>query len=137
MGKITVPAQTGRLGEVLDFAGNAARGMGLDAKQLNDVNIAVEEIFVNISSYAYPSGEGEVTVAVSADSGKLVIEFVDSGTPFDPLANADPDTTLSADEREIGGLGIFMVKKLMDNVSYKFDNGKNILTIEKIYEYES
>jgi anti-sigma regulatory factor (Ser/Thr protein kinase) len=131
MGQITVPAQTGRLEEVLDFAGNAARDMGLAAKQLNNVNIAVEEVFVNISSYAYPSGEGEVAICVSSEPGRLVIEFRDGGTPYDPLDKTDPDTTLSADEREIGGLGILMVKKLMDDVRYRYEDGKNILTLVK------
>ena len=131
MGKITVPAQTGRLEEVLDFAGNAARDASLDAKQLNHIKIAMEEIFVNIASYAYPSGDGEVTVSVFAEPDKLVIEFSDGGTPYDPLAKADPDTTLSADEREMGGLGIFLVKTLMDGVRYRYEGGKNIFTLEK------
>jgi anti-sigma regulatory factor (Ser/Thr protein kinase) len=128
---ITVPAQTGRLDEVLTFAGGAARDAGLDIKQLNNVSIAVEEIFVNIAHYAYPSGEGDVTVSVTVSQDRLTIEFRDSGTPYDPLAKTDPDTSLSADEREIGGLGVFMVKKLMDGVSYRYEDGKNILTMFK------
>jgi len=138
MKRLTIPALIERVEEVLGFAENTARVMGLDAKQINNVVIAVEEIFVNIASYAYLSNasstrlcDGEVTISVSTDSGRFIIEFADSGMPYDPLAKAEPDTTLSIDEREIGGLGIFMVKKLMDDVCYKYEDGKNILTIYK------
>ena len=133
MEMLTVSAQTEYLEEVLDFAGNIARDAGLEAKEINNVCIAVEEVFVNIASYAYPSDDGEVTISVFADSGKLIIEFEDSGTPYDPLAKADPDVSLSAGEREIGGLGIFMVKELMDDVVYRYEDGKNILTIYYLY----
>ena len=131
MGKITVPANTDYFEEVLNFAENAMRDAGLDKKTQNNINTAIEEIFVNISSYAYPSNEGKVTVFIYADQDMVIAEFHDEGTPYDPLAKADPDTTLSADEREIGGLGIFMVKKLMDEVRYEHRDGCNILTISK------
>ena len=131
MEQITVPAKADRLDEVFGLVEGAMQGLGMDTKQQNTVKIAVEEIFVNIASYAYPSGEGEAAVFVSAGPEKLTIEFQDSGTPYDPLAKADPDTSLSADERQIGGLGIFMVKKMMDAVTYRYEDGKNILTIEK------
>ena len=144
MKKLTVPAQIDSLEKVLGFTGNLTQEIGLETKQLNNVGIAVEEVFVNIASYAYPSDtsptsnasiaklcDGEVTISVSTDSGKLIIEFADNGMPYDPLVKADPDTTLPIDEREIGGLGIFMVKKLMDDVRYRYEDGKNILTIYK------
>jgi len=126
---LTVPAQIENLEEVMSFAGSVAQDARLDVKQIINVCIAVEEVFVNIAKYAYTSGAGEVTISASVDSGKLIIEFADSGTPYNPLAKADPDVTLPADEREIGGLGIFMVKKLMDDVVYRYEDGKNILTI--------
>jgi len=138
MKELTVPAQIDSLEEVLEFAENIVRDLGFDAKHSNNIGIAVEEIFVNIASYAYPFNAsharqcyGEVTISVSCDSGRLIIEFKDNGMPYDPLAKADPDLTLSIDEREIGGLGIFMVKKLMDDVCYRHEDGKNILTIYK------
>jgi anti-sigma regulatory factor (Ser/Thr protein kinase) len=144
MKQLTVPAQIVFLEEVLDFTENKARDAGLDAKQLLNVGIAVEEIFVNITSYAYPSNtslaseaslaklcNGEVTISVFVDSGRFIIEFTDTGMPYDPLAKDDPDTTQTAEEREIGGLGIFMVKNLMDDVRYRYEDGKNILTIYK------
>jgi anti-sigma regulatory factor (Ser/Thr protein kinase) len=126
---ITVPAQTGRLDEVLAFVGGALRSAGIERQ--NSISIAVEEIFVNIAHYAYPSGEGGIDVSVCIEQNRLTIEFRDSGTPYDPLAKTDPDTALSADDREIGGLGIFMVKKLMDDVCYRYEDGKNILSIHK------
>jgi len=131
MEQITVPAITDRLDEVFNFIESAMRNAGMDDRQQNNIKIAVEEIFVNIVSYAFPTGEGEVSVSVTAVSDKLSIEFCDSGTPYDPLAKADPDISLSADEREIGGLGIYMVKKMMDDVCYRYEDGKNILIIEK------
>jgi sigma-B regulation protein RsbU (phosphoserine phosphatase) len=130
MQEITLPAHIERLGEVIGFIENAMRDAALDKKQRINVNIAVEEIFVNIARYAYTSGEGDVTISVSADENKITIEFSDGGTPYNPLDKPDPDTSLSADEREIGGLGIFMVKQMMDGMRYRYENGRNILIIE-------
>ena len=97
------------------------------------IDVAVEELFVNIASYAYGDGNGKAVVQVSVHEEPLSVEitFIDHGKQYDPLAKADPDTTLSVKERKKGGLGIFMVKKSMDNVSYEYKNGKNILTIKK------
>ena len=97
------------------------------------IDVAVEELFVNIASYAYGDGNGKAAVQVSVHEEPLSVEitFIDNGVQYDPLAKADPDTTLSAKERKKGGLGIFMVKKSMDNVSYEYKDGKNILTITK------
>jgi len=128
---ITVPAYVERLDEVFGLIDEAMTSTGTDAKTQNNMRIAVEEIFVNIASYAYPSGEGEVTVSVTASADRLVFVFADSGTPYDPLAKADPDTTLAAEERDIGGLGIFMVKKMMDDVGYEYRDGQNILAMSK------
>ena len=97
------------------------------------IDVAVEELFVNIASYAYEHGEGVAVVQVTVHEEPLSVEitFIDNGIQYDPLAKPDPDTTLSAKERKKGGLGIFMVKKTMDNVSYEYKDGKNILTITK------
>ena len=94
--------------------------------------IAAEEIFVNIASYAYGDKEGEAEIKTSIDlGGCFEIEFRDSGIPYNPLEKEDPDTTLSAEERNIGGLGIFMVKKSMDDVKYEYKEGKNCLVLQK------
>ena len=93
----------------------------------------MDELFSNIACYAYPPGTGTVTlrVEVAEDPSLATLTFIDSGVPYDPLSRADPDTTLSAEERKIGGLGIYMVKKSMDGVSYAYEDGKTILTIKK------
>lgn len=97
------------------------------------IDVAVEELFVNISSYAYDQEIGIAVVQVTMHEEPLSMEitFIDSGKPYDPLAKPDPDTTLSAKERKKGGLGIFMVKNSMDDVTYEYKDGKNILTIKK------
>ena len=129
--EIKVPAEIDHLDNVLDFVNAAIDDLNADLKFSNNINIAVEEIFVNIAHYAYPEGDGDVIVSVLISDNNVTIEFTDSGIPYNPLEKADPDTTLSADERSIGGLGIFMVKKLMDTMSYRYDNNKNILSMTK------
>lgn len=94
---------------------------------------AFEEIFVNVARYAYPNRLGNVTVAVSIIENTIAVTLKDSGIPFDPLSKEDPDITLSAEDREIGGLGILMVKKIMDDVTYAYRNGMNVLTMIKSY----
>ena len=100
-------------------------------KIMVQISIAVEEIFVNIAHYAYPDGNGTMTYKLETDTSSVKITFIDAGIPFDPLSKPDPDISLSADERPIGGLGIYMVKKSMDDVRYANVDGKNILTICK------
>ncbi len=98
------------------------------------IDIAVEELFVNIAHYAYnpETGPATVRVEVEKEPPAVTITFIDNGVPYDPLAREDPDITLSAEERQIGGLGIFMVKKSMDNIEYEYKNGQNILRIRKL-----
>ena len=97
------------------------------------IDIAIDELFGNIVHYAYNPEVGPVTVRVEVTEDPLAVSitFIDNGVPYDPLAKTDPDVTLSAEEREIGGLGIFMVKKSMDEISYEYRSGQNILTIKK------
>ena len=96
------------------------------------IDLAVEEIFVNIVLYAYAPGTGMAAVSFELTDNRVArIIFEDSGVPYDPLAKEDPDITLNAEDRSVGGLGIFMVKKTMDNVHYIYSEGKNILTLEK------
>ena len=97
------------------------------------VDVAVEELFVNIAHYAYAPDTGSATIRVAPrqDPKGVAITFVDRGVPYDPLAKEDPDVTLSAEERQIGGLGIYMVKKSMDDMQYEYRDGQNVLTIVK------
>ena len=99
------------------------------------VGIAVEELYSNIANYAYNPEVGPATIQVEVTEDPLcvIITFLDQGKPYDPLKHEDPDITLSLDEREAGGLGIFMVKQTMDDVQYRYENGKNILTIRKTW----
>jgi len=97
------------------------------------IDIAIDELFSNIAYYAYNPDVGPATVRVEVveDPMAVVITFIDNGVPYDPLAREDPDTTLSAEERDLGGLGIYMVKKSMDEVTYEYKDGQNILKIKK------
>ena len=132
--QLTVEAETDKLDEVLEFVGSILEEAGCSMKAKLQLDVAVEEIFVNIAHYAYGDSKGTARIAVEIeDSPKAaVIEFRDTGMQFDPLAKPDPDTTLSADQRQIGGLGIFMVKKSMDDVSYRYEDGQNIFTMRKL-----
>ena len=112
--------------------------MNLEAAEVSmkaqmQIAVAVEEIFVNICKYAYHPDKGRAVVRVEVvdDPVQVKITFVDHGKPYDPLLKDDPDVTLSAEEREIGGLGIFMVKQSMDAVEYEYKDGSNILTLVK------
>ena len=129
--ELTTKAKTENLDEVLDFIDEALEDLGCNMKTVNQINIAAEEIFVNIAHYAYGNGEGDAKITVSEKDGQVDISFADRGTPYNPLERADPDVTLSAEEREIGGLGVFLVKKLMDGVSYEYKDGCNIFTMSK------
>ena len=126
----TFKAEKEEFENVTSFVSGILENAGCDAKLLMNMELAVEEIFVNIASYAYTDG-GTVDVAVDVDNNNAIIKFIDSGVEFNPLAKDDPDITLSASERKIGGLGIFMVKKLVDDIAYEYKNGKNILSITK------
>ena len=133
MKELTVKAATENLDEVTRFVDEELESADCSMKVQMQVELAVEEIFVNIANYAYSPEVGTATVSVElTDDGALLrIVFKDNGTPYDPLAKEDPDVTLSAQDRSIGGLGIYMTKKSMDNVSYEYKDGQNVLTLEK------
>lgn len=133
MKKLTVPAELERLLEVLEFIDRELDEHGCPLKQKMQIDIAVEEIYVNIARYAYHPETGNATIqcVVGGDPLTVSIQFQDGGKPYNPLEKSDPDTTLSAEERDIGGLGIYMVKKSMDDIGYEYKDGRNILTINK------
>ena len=134
MKQLKVKADTAELDNVLSFADAILEELGCSVKAQMQIEIAIEEIFVNIAHYAYPEAEGEAVISVDSGEGPSVtITFEDEGIQYDPLKNEDPDITLSAEDRPIGGLGIFMVKKSMDEVSYEYKDGKNRLTIKKSF----
>ncbi len=137
MNQLTVEAKTENLGLVLDFINAELEAHKCNMKTQMQIDVAVEEIFVNIAHYAYKPGSGDATVVCQIHQKPLVnaeICFIDSGIPFNPLERADPDVHLSLEARQIGGLGIFMVKKSMDSVKYKFEDGKNIFIMTKYFQ---
>ena len=131
--ELEIEAASENLAEVLTFLEERLETADCSPKARMQIQVAVEEIFVNISSYAYQPETGKATVRVEVSDNPVgvTITFVDHGVPYDPLAKADPDVTASAEGRPIGGLGIFMTKKLMDDVSYEYREGRNILTLKK------
>lgn len=133
MRELTIAATLENLAQVQAFVEEELEKHDCPMKAIMQVSIAVEEIYVNIAHYAYHPEVGEATIrcSVGGEPLQVIIQFLDSGRPFDPLAKEDADTTLSAEEREAGGLGILMVKKSMDSVEYAYENGKNVLTIKK------
>ena len=133
MKELEVVAVTDNLDQVIEFVDEQLEEFECSPKTQMQVELAVEEIFVNIANYAYPPGSGKawISTGISEDGSKLTIVFKDSGVQYDPLAKPDPDITLSASDRNIGGLGIFMTKKSMDDISYEYKDNKNILTLKK------
>jgi sigma-B regulation protein RsbU (phosphoserine phosphatase) len=129
----TFPARTEVLSDVLGFVDQTLESCECPMKIQTAICVAIEEVFVNVAHYAYTDGEGDVTLGIEFDAASREITFrmTDKGTPFDPLKKPDPDITLSVEEREIGGLGIFITKKTMDTVSYAYENGENVLTMIK------
>ena len=121
------------LGRVLEFVDGELEALDCPQKTQMKIDVAVEEIFVNIAHYAYKpeTGLALIRIETGSDQKRISITFRDWGVPYDPLAKPDPDVTLSAEERQIGGLGIFMVKKSMDEMKYEYADGQNVLTIVK------
>ena len=133
MKEITIAATVENIDVVTDFVNEQLESCDCPIKAQMQIDIAIDELFSNIAHYAYNPETGDATVRVEVveDPMAVVITFIDKGIPYDPLKKADPITALSAEEREIGGLGIFMVKKSMDEVTYEYKDGQNILTIKK------
>ena len=133
MKELIIEADGMNLPEVQAFIDEQLEEAGCPMLTQTTIDITVEELFVNIASYAYSDGKGNAAVQVTMREEPLSVEitFIDSGVQYNPLAKPDPDTTLSVKECKKGGLGIFMVKNTMDDISYEYKDGKNILTIKK------
>ena len=140
MKELTVPAVVENLEQVISFVDELLALYDCPMEAQFQIDVAVEEIYVNIAHYAYRPYIGEATIRSQVSERPpldFVIQLLDSGVPYDPLSHADPDITLSADQRDVGGLGIYMVKTSMDDVSYRYENGKNILTLKKTVHPQS
>lgn len=133
MNEMTVKAKIENIPAVTAFVDEQLEACGCPVKAQMQIDVAIDELFSNIAHYAYHPGEGPATVRVEIRENPplAVITFIDSGIPYDPLKKEDPDILLSAEERGVGGLGIYMVKKSMDKISYEYKDGQNILTIRK------
>ena len=131
---LVVPAEAENMQKVFDFVDQLLEAADCPPKAAMQIDVVVEEIFTNNVKYAYAPDKGDVTIRVDvSEEPAVTLTFINSGTPFDPLALEDPDITLPAEERQIGGLGILMVKKMMDEVTYEFKDGKNILRVKKAF----
>ena len=131
--ELELEAVAENLAQVQAFVDERLEKAGCPMKAQMEIDVAVEEIFVNIASYAYApdTGKAVVRVEVSEDPVGVTITFLDHGIPYDPLAREDPNVSLPASERDVGGLGVFMTKQLMDDMSYEYKDGRNILTLKK------
>ncbi|MCQ8894271.1 MAG: ATP-binding protein [Methanolinea sp.] len=128
---LTLRAEKNNLGEVFLFLRQVLGGAGIREQLLPDLELAVEEAVVNVMTYAYPNGEGDLVLGVLPGPDYVTIELRDRGTPFNPLLVPEPDITSPLGEREIGGLGVHLIRTLMDEVSYEYRDGENILTLRK------
>ena len=134
MKEIIVAAIDENLEVVNNFIHECLVDTNVSDDMLMELDLAVEEIFVNIAHYAYNPevGNAQIKCKINNEPLQLTIEFTDEGKPYNPLEKEDPDITLSAEERQIGGLGIFIVKQFMDVIEYRYEDNKNILTIKKM-----
>ncbi len=131
MTELSITAKLQNLDRVIDFVNEYLESQNCSMRAQLELDIAVEELFVNIAQYAYRPQEGPVTIQLDTEGDMISVIFIDGGIPYNPWEREDPDTTLPAEEREIGGLGVYMVKKSMDHVDYRYEDGKNILMIQK------
>jgi sigma-B regulation protein RsbU (phosphoserine phosphatase) len=129
---ITLPNDIEEIPLLAEFVEEVCEIVGFDMSTTMSINLALEEAVVNVMSYAYPSGTtGNVNIEAMANDKRLKFVISDWGTPFDPTAEKEVDTTLSAEERPIGGLGIHLVRQIMDSINYERIDGKNVLTLRK------
>ena len=133
MKTLTIEAKVDNLSKVLSFIDEELDKSDCSIKAEMQINIAVEELFVNVAHYAYAPETGDISISIdfTDDPAAVVITLTDTGIPYNPVLKKDPDIGLSAEEREVGGLGIYMVKKSMDLLTYEHKGGRNIVTIIK------
>jgi len=126
---IALPAKLENLESLMESVSKCARTQGFDQKKVNKIELAIEEVLVNIFNYSYPEKPGEVEINCKMENGRFIIEIIDSGIPFDMTSLSDPDLTADVEERKIGGLGIFLVKRMVDELRYRREGSRNILSL--------
>ena len=128
----TPPNDVQKVPDLAQFVEEVCEEVGFDMATTMQLNLALEEAVVNVMNYAYPSGvTGNIDIDARANDVRLKFTISDSGSPFDPTAKEEVDTTLSAEERSIGGLGIHLIRQIMDSINYEYVDGKNVLTLRK------
>jgi len=131
MEKLTIDATVENLPNVTEYITSSLEEKNCPMKIIMQMELVIEEIFVNVASYAYRPNVGPVTICKTFEGNSITIDFIDGGTPYNPLEHKDPDINAEIDDRDIGGLGIFLIKKNVDEIFYERKDGKNILTIKK------
>ena len=133
MEKLTIDATVENLPEATEFITSSLEEKNCSMKTIMQMELVIEEIFVNVASYAYRPTVGLVTICKELDAQSITISFIDSGVAYNPLAREDPDVNAKIEDRDIGGLGIFLVKKNVDEIFYERKDGQNILTMKKLF----
>ncbi len=131
MDRLSVEAKVENLYQITDYVEETLESLGVPMEHITSICIAIEEVYVNIASYAYMDETGKVDLEIDTKDSFIKIVFFDEGTPYNPLEKEDPDLDLPPEERQQGGLGIFMVKNIMDDVQYEYKDNKNVLTLIK------
>ena len=133
MKELSLKATLANVRRVTDFIDEQLKALDCSRKAQMQIDVAIDELFANIARYAFEQDTGEASIRFDFDERTQTasVTFIHGGVPFDPLERPDPDVTLPAHAREIGGLGIFLVKRTMDRLEYRFENGLNILTLRK------
>ncbi len=133
MEKLILPAKLDNLDQMISFVVDGVKALGFEEKCASQIQLVCEEALVNVINYAYPEGQGDVDLGYSIDPASKVLTIIisDKGVAFNPLEKQDPDINQAVEERPIGGLGIFMIRKIMDSVTYQREGGCNILTLVK------
>lgn len=133
MNEMTVEAKVENIPAITAWIDEELEKVGCSIKAQMQIDVAIDELFSNIAYYAYAPDTGEATVRFGFDpaSRTATITFIDSGKPYNPLERNDPDITKTVEERTVGGLGIFLVKKTMDSLNYHYSEGRNIFSIQK------
>lgn len=134
--EITLDATVENIQTVTEFINQELQKLNCSSKVQAEIDIALDELFGNVANYAYNPEVGTVTVRIEATEKPISVDitFIDKGVPYNPLEQEEPDITLSAEERPIGGLGIYLVKQMMDTVSYEYVNDCNVLTFRKLIQ---
>ena len=129
LSRITLPAQLEFLQEFMAVVSSCAKKQGFSEKKVQEIELATEEALVNVFKYSYPEGAGDVEVVCTLEGNILMVDIIDSGIPFDVTSVPDPDISADISDRKIGGLGIFFIKELMDDVRYQRENDRNVLRL--------